>query len=202
MVPGYRSGLRSSARVRLYRVIGTGYSSAAEREGGNRHQRRRSSGTQNASSRELRRICPVHLAARHFHRDARHAGVAHTFALPCACGWTRHPCLRCFSGARKFQTADGRHGYDPYCPCRNGLVAPYGSHWAVLAMTGTTWLTAMGSMASIPRMSELRTLMILRAATKRTSLAFALVPLPDMGGASLMFPRDESRVFADFRGVA
>jgi hypothetical protein len=69
-------------------------------------------------------------------------------------------------------------------------------------MTGTTWLTAMGSMASIPRMSELRTLMILRAATKRTSLAFALVPLPDLGGASLMFPRDESRVFADFRGVA
>jgi hypothetical protein len=39
-------------------------------------------------------------------------------------------------------------------------VAPYGSHWAVLAMTGTTWLTAMGSMASIPRMSELRTLML------------------------------------------
>ena len=146
MVPGYRSGLRSSARVRLYRVIGTGYSSAAEREGGNRHQRRRSSGTQNASSRELRRICPIRLAARHFHRDARHAGVAHTFALPCACGWTRHPCLRCFSGARKFQTADGRHGYDPYCPCRNGRVAPYGSHWAFLAMTGTTWLTAMGSM--------------------------------------------------------
>ena len=48
-------------------------------------------------------------------------------------------------------------------------------------MTGTTWLTAMGSMASIPRMSELRTLMLLRAATKRTSLAFALVPLPDLG---------------------
>jgi uncharacterized membrane protein YecN with MAPEG domain len=37
---------------------------------------------------------------------------------------------------------------------------PYGSHWAVFAMTGTTWLTAMGSMASIPRMSELRTLML------------------------------------------
>ena len=32
-------------------------------------------------------------------------------------------------------------------------------------MTGTTWLTAMGSMASIPQMSELRTLMLLRAAT-------------------------------------
>ena len=25
-----------------------------------------------------------------------------TFALPRACGWTRRPCLRCFSGAREF----------------------------------------------------------------------------------------------------
>ena len=60
-------------------------------------------------------------------------------------------------------------------------------------MTGTTWLTAMGSMASIPRMSELRTLMLLRAATKRTSLAFALVPLPDLGGAG------PSPTFAEWR---
>jgi hypothetical protein len=49
---------------------------------------------------------------------------------------------------------------NPYCPCRNGRVAPDESHWAFLAMTGTTWLTAMGSMPSIPRMSELRTLML------------------------------------------
>ena len=69
-------------------------------------------------------------------------------------------------------------------------------------MTGTTWLTAMGSMASIPRMSELRTLMLLRAATKRTSLAFALVPLPDMGGASLMSLAMKTGSSPSFRGVA
>ena len=34
--------------------------------------------------------------------------------------------------------------HENFSPCRNGRVAPYGSHWAVLAMTGTTWLTAMG----------------------------------------------------------
>jgi hypothetical protein len=69
-------------------------------------------------------------------------------------------------------------------------------------MTGTTWLTAMGGNGVDSANVRVAYFNALRAATKRTSLAFALVPLPDMGGASLMFPRDESRVFADFRGVA
>jgi len=50
-------------------------------------------------------------------------------------------------------------------------------------------------------MSELRTLM-LKSGDKADIASLRISAITRYGGASLMFPRDESRVFADFRGVA
>jgi uncharacterized membrane protein YecN with MAPEG domain len=91
MVPGYRSGLRSSARVRLYRVIGTGYSSAAEREGGNRHQRRRSSGTQMRIHANFAEYVPFALLLATFiEMQGTRAGLIHLLCLALVAGRVIH----------------------------------------------------------------------------------------------------------------